>query len=32
MSIEGAEFFLARDYEALEDEPAMADATGGLEP
>jgi RND superfamily putative drug exporter len=29
MSIEGAEFFLARDYEAIEDEPAMADATGG---
>ena len=28
MSIEGAEFFLARDYEAIEDEPAMADAAG----
>jgi RND superfamily putative drug exporter len=29
MSIEGAEFFLARDYEAIEDRPAMADATSG---
>ena len=28
MSIEGAEFFLARDYEAIEDKPAMADPTG----
>ena len=32
MSIEGAEFFLARDYEAIEDEPAMADARGGPRP
>ncbi len=29
VSIEGAEFFLARDYEAIEDAPATADATGG---
>ena len=32
MSIEGAEFFLARDYEAIEDQPAMADAPGGPRP
>ncbi len=29
MSIEGAEFFLARDYEAIEDQPAMVDASDG---
>ena len=32
MSIEGAEFFLARDYEEIEGEHAMAKVTGGPRP
>jgi RND superfamily putative drug exporter len=32
MSIEGAEFFLARDYEAVETEPVTTDAAAGPHP